>query len=105
MPLRAQATGVHAGSLPSDGSFLHVGNPSFVVSAVKETEDRCGWIVRGYNVGDEAIDVKLRPWRKFATVERANLAEEATGKLEVGESGEVMLSVKGHEIATIKFCE
>ena len=45
-PLRAAATDIHPGTLPSTGSFIMVSNPSFVISTVKEAEDGQGWLVR-----------------------------------------------------------
>jgi alpha-mannosidase len=80
-----------------------VDNPSFVVSAVKETEDGRGWIVRGYNVGDEEIPVTITPWRKFAKAEPANMAEETVTRLKVGRSGDVTVNARGHEVVTVKF--
>jgi alpha-mannosidase len=102
-PLRATGTSLHAGALPSSGSFVRVDNPSFVVSAVKETEDGKGWIVRGYNIGGEEIPVTITPWRKFAKAERANMAEETVSRLKVGGGGEVTVKARGHEVVTVKF--
>lgn len=102
-PLRATGTSLHAGTLPSSGSFVRVDNASFVVSAVKETEDGKGWIVRGYNIGDEEIPVTITPWRRFAKAERANMAEETVTRLKVGRGGEVTVNARGHEVVTIKF--
>ena len=102
-PLRAVGTGIHAGTLPASGSFVRVDNPSFAVSAVKETEDGRGWIVRGYNIGDEEIPVTLTPWRKFKKVQRVNMAEEKVAKLKVESSGGATFKARGHEVVTVKF--
>ncbi len=102
-PLRATATGIHAGTLPASGSFVGVDNPSFVVSAVKEAEDGRGWIVRGYNIGDKEISVTLTPWRRFKKAERVNMAEETIGKLKVEKSGGVTVKARGHEVVTVMF--
>ncbi|MFZ5858483.1 MAG: alpha-mannosidase [Chloroflexota bacterium] len=102
-PLRATGTSLHAGTLPSSGSFVRVDNASFVVSAVKETENGKGWIVRGYNIGDEEIPVTITPWRRFAKAERANMAEETVTRLKVGRGGEVTVNARGHEVVTVKF--
>ncbi len=104
-PLRASATGIHSGRLPLGGSFVMVDNPSFVFTAVKETEDRRGWIVRGYNPGDGELSVGLAPWQKFGKAERVNLAEETIEPLTVGANGEVSVRVRGHEVATVLFGE
>jgi mannosylglycerate hydrolase len=102
-PLRAAETGIHAGTLPASGSFVSVDNPSFVVNAVKETEDGRGWIVRGYNIGDDEISVALTPWQRFKKVARVNLAEETVGKLKVEKSGGVTVKARRHEVVTVMF--
>jgi mannosylglycerate hydrolase len=102
-PLRAATTGIHAGTLPASGSFVSADNSSFVVSAVKETEDGRGWIVRGYNVGDDEISVTLTPWQRFKKAERANMAEEKIGRLKVESSGGVAVKARGHEVVTVMF--
>jgi alpha-mannosidase len=102
-PLRAAVTDIHAGTLSSCGSFVNVDHPSFVISAAKETEDGKSWIVRGYNIGDEAIPVLLVPWRKFKWAELVNMAEQTVGKLKVEKSGSVSVQVRGHEVVTVKF--
>lgn len=102
-PLRAMATSIHAGTLPSSESFVHVDNPSFMVSAVKEAENGKGWIVRGYNIGDEEISVMLTPWRKFKQIKQVNMAEEKVGRLKVESSGGVAFKARGHEVVTVMF--
>ena len=106
-PLRAVTTGVHAGSLPERGSFVAVdarGSADFVVSAAKRAEDGRGWILRGYNAGSQALDVKLTPWRPFACAARVNLAEQEQQPLPVEkETGAVSLLVGAHEIVTVQF--
>ena len=102
-PLRAVSAPVQAGVLPPCGSFLQVEPQEFVVSAVKTTEDERGWLVRGYNVSDEEIIVKLKPWKPFTQVERANLAEEKVVTLLPDGNEMVEYAARGHEIVTILF--
>ena len=114
-PLRAVSTNLHDGLLPASGSFVEVSPPEFVISAVKEAEacpegqgDGHGWIVRGYNITGEDIQVTLKPWRKFRKVARVNLAEKPVGAgvhplLRATRDGSVTLVVRGHEIATVMF--
>jgi mannosylglycerate hydrolase len=102
-PLRAAATSIHAGTLPSSGSFVNVDNSSFIISAVKEAENGKGWIVRGYNIGDEEISVTLTPWQRFKKAERANMTEETVGRLKVESSGGVTFKARGHEVVTVMF--
>ncbi len=104
-PLRAVATDIHAGILPSGGSMVAVDNPCFVVSTIKSIEDGRGWIVRGYNIRQEEISVTLMPWRKFEKAEQVNLAEETVSRLDVRERGEVTLKARGCEVVTVMFGE
>ncbi len=104
-PLRAAATGIHQGTLPASGSFIQVDNPSFVISAVKETEDDKGWIVRGYNIRERRYDVTLKPWRRFQKADYANMAERPIKPLKVDRAGVVRTRVRGHEVITLLFQE
>ncbi len=101
-PLRAVATSVHGGSLPSTASFVEVTPREFVISAIKHAEDGQGLIIRGYNSSDQPIDVALRSHRKFKHAARVNLNEEEVAPLELSDGCEVKLVVKGKEIATWK---
>ncbi len=101
--LKAVPTGLHAGGLPSMGAFIQVTPAEFAVSAVKTSEDERGWLVRGVNLSDRTIQAAIRPWKRFASAERINLAEESLGKLEPDAQGTVSLEVKAHEVVTILF--
>lgn len=105
VPLRVVSTHLHRGMLPGTGSFVTVDHPSFLVSAVKETDDGRGWLVRGYNVGDEEIEVTITPWRKFGKSVRVNMAEQTISPLEIGRNGEITVSVHCHEVASVMFEE
>lgn len=104
-PLRAISTSLHPGSLPEKGSFVAVdGAQAFVVSAVKQAESGQGWIVRGYNTGEENLEVTLTPWRRFNAAAQVNLAEQKQADLTVDQAtGSVRLPVRGHEIVTVWF--
>jgi len=71
--------------------------------SVKQAEDGKGWIVRGYNIGDEEIPVTVTPWRRFAKAQRVNMAEETVSRLKVGRGGEVTVNARGNEVVTVKF--
>ena len=104
-PLRAAPTGIRTGALPSSGSIVSVGDPSFMVTAVKKAQDETGWIVRGYNISDEGISVSLKPWRPFGKVEQVNMAEEMVTPLIARASGEVTVEARGHEVITVRLSE
>jgi alpha-mannosidase len=102
-PMRAVSTDLHDGQLPASGSFVSVEPHQFVISAIKEAENGRGWLVRGYNISGEEINVTLKSWRKFRRLERLNLAEEKLSALRPRPDGSVTFPVRGHEIATVEF--
>lgn len=131
-PLLALETGLHGGVLPARMAFLEVGptpNGNFVsapslkggekspfpsgegtgerfhITAIKPAEDGRGWVARGYNLGEEDIQVRLKPWRVFRKARLVNLAEEKLRELEVAADGSVSVQVGGHGIVSVKFGE
>ena len=103
--LRAVETALHAGEIPASGSFLSTSPGEFVVSAVKETEDGSGWLVRGHNSSSEPITVRVQPLRRFAHAAQVNLAEDEVGALAVAGDGSVSVEVGGREIVTVRFSD
>jgi alpha-mannosidase len=103
--MRGISTGIHAGSLPSSGSFLEVEPGTFIVSSVKQSEDGRGWLVRGYNITAEALQVMMKPWKPYKNVEQVNLAEEKLSTLKPDEGGAVSIPARGHEIISVLFRE
>jgi mannosylglycerate hydrolase len=101
-PLRSVNTPLHAGALPASSSLVQVSPREFVLSAIKSAEDEKSWVVRGYNLTDRTLEVKLTPWRPFAHVEVANLAEETLDVLIPAADGSVLLQVGSHAIVTVK---
>jgi len=102
-PLRAFGTDLHDGKLPAVCSFLNVEPGSFVISALKESEDGHGWVARGYNPTGREIEVTLRPWKAFKKVELVDLAEKRIASLKPARDGQVGFRVDGHAIASVRF--
>jgi alpha-mannosidase len=102
-PLRAVTTVIHPGELAAKGSFISHSPEEFIVSAIKESEDGNGWIVRGYNTSSEKIQLNLKPLRHFANVVQVNLAEEPIAALSAGDNGSISISVSKHETVSIMF--
>jgi mannosylglycerate hydrolase len=102
-PLRLARTGVHPGSLPFTGSFVKVEPSEFIVSAVNQSQDGNGWLVRGYNITGDLVHLQLLPWKPYNKVEQVNLAEIKLAALKPDRDGSVTLEVKGHEIITVLF--
>lgn len=97
------ATSSHEGLLASAASFVKATPREFVISAIKQSEDGTGLIVRGYNVGEQPIVVKLRLLRTFARATRVNLNEQDIAPIELRDGREILLMVRGKEIVTGKF--
>jgi mannosylglycerate hydrolase len=102
-PMRLVCTDLHGGTLPASGSFVKVEPGTFVVSAVKQSKDGNGWLVRGYNITGDAIRVTLVPWKEFKKVEKVNLAEDKQSPLKSGKEGRVTFKARGHEIISVLF--
>jgi alpha-mannosidase len=105
VPMRGISSGIHAGGLPSACSFLEVEPGTFIISSVKRSEDGRGWLVRGYNITAEALQVIMKPWKPYKIVERVNLAEEKLSTLKSDEGGAVSIPARGHEIISVLFRE
>jgi alpha-mannosidase len=90
------------GQLPPMGSLLSARPESFVLSALKETEDGQGLIVRMYNTADQTAEGEVRLEFAWQVVERTNLNEEPLGQAEVRD-GWVRLALRPNEIATLRF--
>ncbi len=103
--LRAVSTGLHSGQLENSGSFVTHTPSAFVISAVKESEDENGWVIRGYNISAEPIQLNLKPLRPFLQAVQINLAENKISDLTPAADGSIRLTVKGHQIVSIRFID
>jgi alpha-mannosidase len=104
-PLRAMPTAIHPGELMPEGAFITHNPAEFVISAVKEAENGKGWLVRGYNISPENLELNLKPLRRFERAAPVNLAEEALTPLSVESDGAVKIQVGGHQIISILFSD
>jgi alpha-mannosidase len=104
-PLRALATGVHKGPLSSITSMIHVEPFAFVLTTIKQPEEGStpGLLVRGVNMSDQSLVVRLRPWRSFGQVARVNLNEEFLEPLLADPVGTVAVSAGPWEIVTVRW--
>jgi len=102
-PLRAVSTGMHAGNLSSALSFVEATPETFVISTVKSAKVGHAWLVRGYNITNEPIQVMLRPWMPFKKVVQVNLAEAIQSPLQPDQSGCVTIPVNAHQIVSVLF--
>jgi mannosylglycerate hydrolase len=102
-PMRAVNTNIHEGTLPPEATLVAVEPRAFTVSTLKRSEDLRGWLVRGYNLTGDDLDVTIRPWIPFKHVEKVDLGEQKLGSLTPAKDGSVFLHVRGHEIVSVLF--
>ncbi len=102
-PLRAVATNAHGGALSPSASFIEASPREFVLSAIEPSERGDGLIVRGYNIGAEAIDARIEVGRDFAGAARLNLNADEIAPLELQEGRAIALRVRAKEIVTLEF--
>lgn len=103
VPLRTACTSIHVGKLPPNASLVKVEPAEFVVSALKQNEAGTGWLVRGYNITGEPLQVTIKPWKKFTEIQKVSLAEIQISALTPAPDGTVSLPARPHEILTIQF--
>jgi alpha-mannosidase len=101
--LRAIETGIHPGEIPAQGSFVSSSPETFIISAFKAAENGKGWLVRGYNVSSEPIQVSLKPLRPFARAAQVNFAEEELAPLEWNDDGRIVIPANKHAVTSIMF--
>jgi alpha-mannosidase len=84
------------------GSFLSISSKELVFSALKESEDGTGTVVRVWNPGPGAVESSLRFSRPVKDAWQARLDEQSAGRLEIRGDYEVPLQVAPHGITTVK---
>jgi len=102
-PLRAVATGIHAGPLPPVAGLVHIEPAAFVLTAIKQPEENTGLIVRGVNLSDQPATVRLRPWRPLSQPARVNLKEDLIEPLLADADGAVSFTARPWEIVTVRW--
>lgn len=77
----------------------------FRIQAVKPREDgQSGVVVRGINVSNERVEVRLRLWRRFSSCAIVRLDEEATGgQLVIEADGSVSFMASPRRLLTFWF--
>lgn len=102
-PLDAVPTSLHAGSLPAQGSIIACNSPYFVITTVKAAEKGDGWLVRGFNMSDDPIQVILQTGIPFTTASEVFLDESHKRTITPETDGNLKLAVGDHEIISVKF--
>ncbi len=94
---------IQSGELVDSGQMVFVTPSEFMITALKEAENEAGWILRGVNLSDATIELRVKPNLPYQSVQMVNLDESYITDIEVNESGEVQLPVAAHKIITLFF--
>jgi alpha-mannosidase len=90
------------GPLPDALSLLRVEPRELILSAVRQTEDGLGLVIRVYNVSRGPLTARLTCGLPLRSARRLNLNEEPGAALAVQDGRRVELHVRGAEIVTIE---
>jgi len=102
-PLRAVSVQPRGGNLPPGASLVEIAPAEFALSAVKTTEDGRGWLLRGANLSDSEVLVKIRPLLPYRQAWIASLAEEALEALAPAADGSLAISLAAHRLLSVMF--
>ncbi|MGB4594939.1 MAG: glycoside hydrolase family 38 C-terminal domain-containing protein [Anaerolineaceae bacterium] len=100
--LTAEVTPPNHGSLPTPTSLVTVEPASFLVTAIKQSEDETGWIIRGVNLSDATVDLKVKPHLLAKSAALVYLDESPLAELPLTEVG-VSTPVKSKQIVSVLF--
>lgn len=101
--LRVVQTPLQQGSFLNKGSFISHTPKKFIISAIKESENGTGWIVRGYNISSEPVMLQIKPLQHFSSARLVNLAETEISMLDFEPDGSIITPALGHQIVSVKF--
>lgn len=101
-PLKALVSNLHTGPLTTGSAMAEVSHAEFQITCLKEAENEAGWILRGVNLADHAIDLQIRPGMHFETAALVNLDESVIQSLEVQDGG-VSLQVGPKQVRSLFF--
>jgi len=101
--LDVRTTDLHPGSLPAESTMVEVSHSEFMVTAIKEAEDESGWVVRGVNLGDETIHLRLKPDMLNKSAHLVNLDESLIHDLVQQPDGNVEIEVPSKRIISVLF--
>lgn len=102
-PMRAIFSSLHAGDLPPISSFIKSEPPEFFISAVKPAEDEAGWVVRGVNLADHEITVRLKTAQPYHSTELVYLDESHLSDLQPAPDGSLIFKLGPRHIASVLY--
>lgn len=99
--LRAAQVQNHTGILPAVHSFVQISPDNVVLTALKQSEDGDGMILRFYEWAGKEADVKIQLPAGARAASETNLIEQTPTDLAVTQGG-VTVHTKPYEIKTVK---
>jgi len=93
----------HEGILPTEYKFVDIKGKGIILSALKRSENKCGWIIRVYNVleSDELCEIHLpNHVRKACSV---NMKEDMLENMHIADSNGLEFIVKSCQVYTVYF--
>lgn len=88
---------------PAQSLFTFEPNSSIMLSALYKSAIDNSTILRIWNITNEELEVKITTKLKFNRAQKITMAEEKQGKTLTMMNDQIILSLKGTEIATIRF--
>ncbi len=101
--LDVRTSDLHTGCLPAESAMVEVSPAEFMITAIKEAEDESGWVVRGVNLGDETIQLRLKPNMLNTSAHLVRLDESLIHDLVQQPDGGVELEVPSKRVISVLF--
>jgi alpha-mannosidase len=101
VPLELAQAGPHGGDLPQRLGFLSVEPSNAVLSALKQSEDGAGVVLRIFNPTEKALDATIKTYAAIRSAHLVTLEEQPLKKLAV-QSKSVKVALGPKKIVTVK---
>lgn len=95
-------TGKANGELPSELSFMKVTPGDLVFSALKNSEDKNGFVLRVYNPTEKDVEGKVEFYNSISKVERVTLQEVLIKQINLIDKNSFAVSLANKKIRTYK---
>jgi mannosylglycerate hydrolase len=101
VPVMPVQSGVYKGDLPPTQSFLEIKQPQLILSALKQSEDKTGFVVRIYNPTSKMVKGEINLMRTPQSVERVTMEELVVEKATVQDRC-ISVDVAAKKVVTLK---